>query len=251
MPPASSYRRSVTLRIALATLLWAVATSAGVAQITGEEPPPPDTLIVFEPAQPLFQERDAKEIKNAFGADILFSGSGWGFGAFYHRKVFENATVFANFGLSGRRNSDEFEDAWLGPIPVVSTKVNRLFMIPMTAGIQYRLFAESLQESFRPFVAAGVTPTIILQTPYLRMEETGIRYYEFFESFGYTESYFRWGAMFALGSMFGDPTDGSIIGVMLRYYTIPFGDGGLESIRGLPIENFGGVILTLSIGTAW
>ena len=232
-------------------LLLCSGGTAAHAQITGETPPPADTLIIFEPAQPLFQPKDAKEIKNAFGADILFSGSGWGFGAFYHRKIFDNATVFGNFGVSGRRNTDEFEDAWLGPIPVVSNKVNRLFMIPMTAGIQYRLFAETLQESFRPFLAMGVSPTIILQTPYLRQEETGIRYYEFFESFGHLQTYFRWGGMFALGSMFGDPTDGSVIGVMMRYYTIPFGEGGLESVRGLPIENFGGVILTLSVGTAW
>jgi len=228
-----------------------VGSVGAMAQITGEEPAPPDSLIVFEPAQPLVMEVSERSIKNALGADILFSGSGWGFGAFYHRKVFDNGTVFANFGLSGRRNTDELEDAWLGAIPVVSSKVNRLFMIPMTFGVQYRLFAESLQESFRPFVATGVTPTIILSTPYLRFSEEGVRYYEFFESFGYTESYFRWGAMFAIGAMFGDPTDGSVMGVMMRYYTIPFGDGGLESVRGLPIENFGGVMLTLSIGKAW
>ena len=217
------------------------------AQITGELPVDDDTLIIFEPAVPLVGKGADKIFDHALGFDVLFSGSGWGFGGFYHYKLFENGTVFGNFGISGRRNSDEFENAWLGPIPVVATKVNRLFMIPMTAGIAYRLFSESLQESFRPFFSMGVTPTLIIQTPYIR---DGI-YYEFFNSFGQTDTHFRWGAMFSIGSNFGDPTSGNILGVQLRYYTIPFGGDGLESMRGLPITNFGGVFLSLSVGTAF
>jgi hypothetical protein len=161
--------------------------------------------------------------------------------------VIENGTVFGNVGLSGRRNSDEFENAWLGSVPVVAEKVNRLYMIPMTVGFQYRLFAADLQESFRPYVSAGITPTIIVQTPYIRDGE----FYEFFSAFGYAETHFRWGAMFAVGSLFGDPTEGTVIGVTARYYTIPFGGEGLESIRDLPITNFGGIFLSLSVGWAW
>lgn len=217
------------------------------AQITGETPAPDDSLIIFEPAIPLIGEDAGRPILNAAGADILFSGSGWGIGAFYQRQIFENGTFLLNFGLSGRRNTDEFENAWMGPIPVVSNKVNRLFMIPITAGIQYRVLAEQLQDSFRPFVMAGLSPTIILQTPYI---QDGI-YYEFFQSFGYTTTHFRWGAVFGLGSMFGNPAEGSVMGFTLRYYTIPFGGEGLESIQGVPINNFGGVFLTLSVGSAW
>lgn len=217
------------------------------AQITGETPAPDDSLIIFEPAVPLFGEQAGKEILNAAGADILFSGSGWGLGGFYQRQIFENGTFLFNFALSGRRNTDEFENAWMGPIPVVSNKVNRLFMIPITAGVQYRLLAEQLQDSFRPFVLAGLSPTIILQTPYI---QDGI-YYEFFQSFGYTTTYFRWGAVFGIGSMFGNPSEGNVMGFTIRYYTIPFGGEGLESIQGVPITNFGGIFLTLSVGSAW
>ena len=120
-------------------------------------------------------------------------------------------------------------------------------MIPITFGAAYRLFSESLQESFRPFVSMGVSPTIIIQTPYI---QDGI-YYEFFNSFGQAQTHFRWGGQFSIGSNFGDPTDGSVIGVQLRYYTIPFGGDGLESVRGLPIENFGGVMISISVGSAF
>lgn len=217
-------------------------------QIAGETPTIPDTLIVFEPAEPLMANADGlKNAKQAFGLDILFSGSGWGFGGFYHHRIADNTTAFVNVGVSPRRNTDEFENAYLGNIPVVSSKVNRLFMIPVTFGVNYRLFAETLQESFRPFASAGITPTVILQTPYI---VDGV-YYEFFNSFSYTQAYLRLGAMFCIGSLFGDPAEGNITGVTIRYYTIPFGDDGLESIQGNPITNFGGIFLSLSIGTAF
>lgn len=219
---------------------------ASMAQITGEWPQEEDSVIIFEPALPLLSSAIAKDYDHAIGLDVLFSGSGWGFGGFYHYKLFEDGTVFGNFGISGRRNTDEFENAWLGPVPVVSNKVNRLFMIPMTLGVAYRLFSGTLQESFRPFISLGVTPTIIIQAPYIQ----DAIYYEFFNSLGFAQTHFRWGGMFSIGANFGDPTEGSVMGVQMRYYLIPFGGGGLESVRGLPIENFGGVVLSLSIGTS-
>lgn len=219
------------------------------AQITGESPGEADTVITFVPALPLLtnEAEAAAAITQAAGLDILFSTSGWGFGAFYHHRVIDNGTVFTNFGFSPRRNTDEFDNAWLGNVPVVSQKVNRLFMMPITFGFNYRLFAADLQESFRPFVSAGITPTIIFQTPYIQDGE----YYEFFQSWGYLQTHFRWGAMFAVGSMFGNPASGSVLGVMIRYYTIPYGGNGLESIRDFPITNFGGVFLNMSVGGAW
>lgn len=219
------------------------------AQIAGEPVTTSDTIIVFEPALPLLttDAEAAAAITQGAGLDVLFSGSGWGFGGFYQHKIVENITAFGNFGFSGRRNTDEFENAWLGNVPVVTQKVNRLYMLPVTIGFQYRLMSESLQESFRPFVAAGVTPTVIFQTPYI---QDGV-YYEFFQSWGYAQTHFRWGGMLGVGSMFGKPSDKSVIGVMIRYYTIPFGGNGLESIRDFPISNFGGVFLSLSVGGAW
>lgn len=225
---------------------------SAAAQITGQEPPEPDTLVIFQPARPLVLEESDRETSNILALDILFSGSGWGFGASYQRRIAGDLSILANVAFSPRRNSDEFENAWLGPIPVVANKVNRLFMLPIVVGAQYRLFSGTLQESFRPFVAAGVAPTLIIQTPYLRQDPgVGLRYYEFFESFGSATTHWRMGAMVAVGANIGNPADGSVLGVMIRYYTIPYGEPGLESIQGLPITDFGGVKLSLQIGTAW
>jgi len=90
----------------------------------------------------------------------------------------------------------------------------------------------------RPFISAGIGPTFILSTPYDR---------EFFNAFGYGAFYTRFGAFIGAGANFGN-TNRSIMGLNIRYYFIPFGGNGLESIRDLPIKNFGGVFLSLSLG---
>lgn len=247
-----SQLRHVPLALSLLVGLLLVLPHGARAQVTGQEPPQVDTTVIFQPARPLLVQEGDVQRRNILALDILFSGSGWGFGSSYQRRLVGDLTLLANFAFTPRRNSDEFENAWLGPIPVVANKVNRLFMIPIVLGAQYRLFSGTLQESFQPFVAAGVAPTLIIQTPYLRQDPgVGLRYYEFFESFGYAIGHWRVGAMVALGANIGNPADGSVLGVMIRYYTIPYGEPGLESIQGLPITNFGGVKLSLQIGTAW
>lgn len=239
----------IHLRIAALVLVMIVMTNERIAaQIAGEVPSPQqDSVIIFTSPRPLLEVRNGEPAVQAAGVDLLFSGSGWGLGGFYQHLLAENLTGFVHLGISGRRNSDEFENALLGPIPVVANKVNRLFMFPLTVGVQYRLFSTELQESFRPFVSGGVGPTLIMSTPYLRDTE----YYEFFSSFGHAELHVRAGGFVGVGSYFGSVQTGSIVGVQVRYYTIPFGGDGLESIRDNPITNFGGIFLSLTIGSAF
>lgn len=234
-------------RLGLSLLVLLLATGVARAQVTGDPPrtKPVDTLIIFTSPDPLILNGPGARVKdNAAGIDLLFSGSGWGFGGFYQKALGGNVTTFLHLGLSGRRNTDEFENAFLGQIPVVSNKVNRLFIVPVSIGLQYRLFSESLQESFRPFVSGGVGPTFILSTPYIRNGE----FYEFFSSFGQASLHTRFGGHIGVGSFFGNTDTGSLIGVQVRYYIIPFGGDGLESVRGNPITDFGGIFLSLTVG---
>lgn len=238
---------SILNRILLSVVVF-IGTTTLQAQITGEEPSPVDSVMVFEPAEPLIGGIDLDApAKQAIGMDLLFSASGWGIGGFYQRELTTNLSGFLHLGLSGRRNTDEFENAFLGPIPVVSNKVNRLFMVPFTIGAQYRVFREALQETFRPFVSLGVTPTYIMSTPYIRDGQ----YYDFFAAFGHSTSYVRLGGVIGVGSFFGSPATGSLIGVQLRYFAIPFGGSGIESVRDNPVRDFGGIFLSLTIGHAY
>ena len=225
------------------------------AQVTGDDLPATDSTIVFRPVRPLMEDVTNQAVAYyGAGANLLLSASGWAFGGYYGFELGSGITLNLDAFITGRRNTDEFDNALLGGvIPIVAEKVNRLLMVPVTMSLQYRLFRESLQETFRPYVAFGATAATIVQAPYIDEGDfyTPARYYEFFESFGYATTHFRPGIMLGFGSTFGPVGKGNQIGVSVKYYTIPFGGDGLESIRGKPITDFGGLVVALSIGTAW
>jgi hypothetical protein len=201
-----------------------------------------DTSYIFTSPRPLISDTlQAKTVTVILGANICLSGNGFGVGFFYHRPVSGVTTLTFDFIISGVRNTDEQESY----DPITNTyrvlnKVNRLFLFPTMIGAQFRLFSGSFDESFRPYLAIGAGPAFILTTPYDR---------EFFTAFGHGDTFVKPGGYIGLGADIG--TFGrNISGVSFRYYYIPFGVNGLESIRGLPITDFGGPFLTLSVGWA-
>lgn len=212
------------------------------AQIKGETPPKfnPDTVFVFNSPRPLVDDRMiTNTFKNGYGLDVLFSNNGFGFGLFFQHYFTKNFAGFASLYMSGARNTDEFEswdydnERW-----IILNKVNRVYMFPLTLGVQRYVFTEELTESLRPYFALGFGPAFIISTPYER---------EFFNSFGYTTSYTRFSAFGGIGVSLGG-IGKSIMDVYCRFYYIPFGGNGLESIRNLPMKDFGGIFLSLSIG---
>jgi hypothetical protein len=240
-------------RVVTVLALVLVVTQLSVAQTPGEPVPtgrpsepqtvPADTLFLFTPARPLIDSTaTAERYDEALGFDILFSNSGFGVGGFYQRPISDKAAWFVNLGITGSRNRDEFpvymrdqED----PSNVrwdIPGKVNRVFTFPLTIGASYRVLENALVENFRPYVNAGVGPTMILALPYDK---------EFFTSFGYATAYFTGGGFVGVGADFG--TTQPTLGVNVRYYYIPF-KPGVESLQGDPITQFGGIFLTANVG---
>ncbi len=215
------------------------------AQIKGIEEPKKDrdTVFVFKSPRPLLQNNGYDDENTwAWGADFLLSNSGFGLGAFYQRLIKDDLFAIASLYISGARNTDELE------LPnyeqnryEVPGKINRLFMFPLTFGLQQYLFKDILQENLKPFINAGIGITWILSAPYKNYENA------FFSSFAHTNSYIRYAAFIGLGANIGTVSN-SLIGVNIKYYYIPFGKNGLESIINHPIKDFGGIFLSLSVG---
>jgi len=216
------------------------------SQIKGEEPPVfnPDTVFVFNSPRPLINpEFSGNTLQKAWGIDLLFSGSGFGVGGFYNVNLSDDLIFITSLYISGARNSDEFDNYVWDEIDevwrlVVPDKENRLFVLPLTFGLQYYLFSEKLTESFKPYINFGVGPSLIISTPYSK---------EFFSSWGYAESYIRWGGFLGAGAYFSANSK-TLMGINARYYFIPFGGKGLESLKERPINDFGGIFLSLSLG---
>ncbi len=201
---------------------------------------PLDTNMVFESPRPLIESHKLETSSYKYwGFNVILSNNGFGAGTFYDRFIAEDLSLFVNLYISGARNTDEFDiyDPITGRL-YVPGKINRLFMFPLTFGVNKFIFTKTLNSNFFPYLSFGIGPTFIISTPYNK---------EFFTSFGYAHFYVRFGGF--VGAGINIPTvNNSYVGVSIRYYWIPFGGNGLESIRDLPIKDFGGFFLGLNIG---
>lgn len=215
-------------------------TSILTAQVESDRIVKKDSMFVFKPSKPLqLYGEEQSSISAALGADISFSTSGFGLGFFYHKFLNDENLLTGSFYVSGLRNTDEFEYwDWNTGQWVVPYKINRLFLIPVTFGYTRILFANELGGGFKPFASIGVGPSFVFATPYIK---------GWFEAWKEVNILTRFGGYFGIGGYFRT-IGSSIANVNIKYYYIPIGGNGIESIEGLPIYNAGGVVLSLSIG---
>ena len=114
---------------------------------------------------------------NALGGDIVFTEGGFGLGGFYRHSYSTDITLIGTFSISEFKDDNEF--TYVDPYTLQTFtygKINRVFLIPFTVGLQFRMFSEKLSDNLRPFVEFGVGPTFILTTPYDK---------EFIKAFGF------------------------------------------------------------------
>lgn len=175
---------------------------------------------------------------NAFGLDILFSEGGFGLGTFYRHQLSTKFTGFIDFSVSESKDENEFEYIDIFGQTFTIGKKNRVFLLPVNFGVQYRLFENELYDNLRPYLNLGAGPSIVLTTPYDQ---------EFFSAFGDARAHYALGGYFGLGANFG-LDQSSLIGINVRYYIIHFFGKGVESLEGRPKNNLGGVFLTINLG---
>jgi hypothetical protein len=199
----------------------------------------PDSMIVFTSPRPLITDNaETLKYSSFWSIELLFSGNGFGAGCSYSKHLSPTLSLTALLGITGNRNSDELEyiDQLTGRT-FIPNKVNSLYSFPFTIGMQKRLFQESLSESFRPFIGAGLGYSMILQIPY---DQNG------FEPDRRTLAHGRPASYLSIGSAFGSEGRTSL-SALIRYYFIPFGGNGIDSINDLPIKDFGGLFIALGI----
>ncbi len=214
---------------------------AGLPDTTMLEPdtPNPDTIYTFISPRPLLLGARAQAKRNTIGLEVLFSGSGLGIGCQMERVL--NTDYKLNWGIffSGKRASDEIEYYDNYGNSIIYNKINRLYVLPLNIGIQRYINIKDLGKTFRPFVNAMLNPALIWQIPYRS---------SWFNDLKFSEWHFRFGGGIAVGADFGE-INTSLISFKLKYLYIPYGSSGLESIKDLPIKNFGGFFLSLTAGS--
>jgi hypothetical protein len=204
----------------------------------------PDTNIVFEsPNKDLITPQQTALLADAGGVDILLSNSGFGLGGFYRHQYTGELFGTLSIGFSQVNDPNEVQEVDIYGQTFVPGKINRFLLIPLLAGIQYRLFADDILDNFRPYVNAAIGPSMVFATPYDR---------EFFNSIGYGQAHYTAGGFVGFGAYFGSDR-GTLTGINIRYYYEYF-QQGIDSMQNNDgtIEkkkDFGGFFITLNFGS--
>jgi hypothetical protein len=237
---------------AAASLLLCVGVMS--AQVTRAK----DSTIIFTPAKPeLLMISDYTPLQNAWGFDIMLSNNGFAGGLFLRREYTEDIALSLSLAISDVKDDSEVEfyDPYTGQ-NFIPGKKNRLLLIPLVLSAQYRLFREDITDNFRPYVTAGVGPSMVFVSPYVR--NTG-RYYpggqpeqeqvEFFNSLKDGQAKYTLGGYVGVGAYFGLDR-ATLTGLSVRYYVVPFRKG-IELLEGGFVKTFGGFYITLNFGSLY
>ena len=176
------------------------------------------------------------ELNNSFGINLLFSDNGFGLGATFYKQLSPNVSGFAGIMFSGAKDNREFEQIDIFGNTNTPYKVNRLFMVPINIGLQYRLFKNDVTDNMRPFVNFGVSPTAIIYTPYDK---------SFFPAWGYARAKYTVGGFVGLGLDYVT-NHSSSLEMNIRYYYINLFGEGVNSISTSDKKFFGGLFFNFS-----
>jgi hypothetical protein len=212
-----------------------------------------DSSIVFISPRPLLTlEESIQLITNGVGVNIIFSESGFGFGGFLKKYIKQDYSISLDLNFSESVNSDELPspDYNYGQY-LVAYKKNRLYNVPLMLGFQKYFFQNTLMESLKPFLVIGGGTTFVISTPYYK-DGDPLQYKDFFSSLKDAKLYTKLGAYIGIGADFVK-NHKSFYSFSLKYYYIPFGGDGIESMDQYqttvkPITNFGGIQLNVAFG---
>ncbi|MGH2574408.1 MAG: hypothetical protein ACRDFC_01770 [Ignavibacteria bacterium] len=168
--------------------------------------------------------------------NVVFSDNGFGLGATIFKYLDKDLSGFSSIFFSGAKDDREFESTDIFGNSFVPGKVNRLFMIPVNVGLQYRLFREDVTDNLRPHINFGVTPTAIVYTPYNE---------PFFSSFKYARAKYTIGGFAGAGVDYL-MTKKSSLSLNVRYYYINLFGRGIESLQYKEKKFFGGLYFVFS-----
>jgi hypothetical protein len=175
---------------------------------------------------------------NSWGADIMFGEGGFGLGTFYRHSFSLTMTGFVDFSISELKDDREVQYIDYFGNTYTPNKVNRAFLFPLNFGMQYRIFANSVNDNFRPFISVGVGPNIVLTTPY----DT-----EYFTAFKFSKAHYAIGGYIGMGANVGI-SKSNLIGISVRYmYAHVLGDP-VETMIDSFKQDFGQFYITLNLG---
>ena len=178
-----------------------------------------------------------KEPRNNWGLSFNYTESGFGLSSSYFIPVWEDTDLFFNLLITGVSDDREIERYDIFGNSEIIGKENRIFMIPLSIGLQKYMFKDDLEGNFKPIISAGITPTLVLTNP----ADKG-----FLEAMGYFKSSFAFGGFVGIGMEYVQ-LDNMSFAFSARYYYLPVIGREINSLENEPIKNVGGLQLVFGV----
>lgn len=163
---------------------------------------------------------------SGMGFTVLLTNSGFGLGGYYHQALSRVTSFSLELSLTAGKDEREvvfFDFFGRRSIP---RKANFFLMLPIQFGMQRRIFQESIQDNFRPYLQVIAGPTLGWEYPYFNDEnDNGVRdaderTYDSIGALPKGEFRFGVGGLVAIGAHFGlsrKVTQGIRIGYAFSY----------------------------------
>lgn len=132
----------------------------------------PEVVESPEPKTPL-----TEGYSNEIGFDIMLNNFGFGVGGHFN-KVLSDYTEFTfKTGITGLRDvSEQTYQSFFTGNRTIPNKYKRAFGFPFLFGLEQRIFADKIQDSFRVYVGAAAGPAMAFTYPYVDdSNENGLR----------------------------------------------------------------------------
>lgn len=162
------------------------------------------------------------------GASLLLTNYGFGLGGLYRGAVGETTSLVTEFSIGSGKDEreQEFFVGFFGDT-VVPYKRHNFLMAPLHVGVERRLFQQTIEDDFRPFVQVLAGPAVGFQWPYFDdandngLRESDERKLGVLAGIGDGEFRLGVGGTVALGAYFGESrraTQGLRIGYVGSYF---------------------------------
>lgn len=156
MTRTSLYRRFTAPRAATAAVLWLALLF---------------WMLISPRAQAQTETSgdERQQVEHPYGSglgfQILLTNSGFGLGGYYFRAINDGTSFMTDISLGAGKDERELKFFRFGS-SFIPNKANYLLMMPMQAGLIHRLFRNSIEENFRPYVQVTAGPTLGWEYPY-------------------------------------------------------------------------------------
>jgi hypothetical protein len=184
-------------------------------------------LLSARAAQP--DTTDVPGFGSGAGFEVVLTNSGFGLGAYGHLGIGATTSLIGEISLGAGKDEREVKFFGSGRT-FIPHKANYLLVLPAHVGIQQRLFAQSIEDDFRPYLQLTAGPTLGWEYPYFEDEnengvyDEGERTYDAFTALPKGSLRPGVGGMVAIGANFGTG-ERAVQGVRLGYVFHYFFDG--------------------------